>query len=638
VAGAVAGLLESLLLGSSRGTGLEPAALVNTAVFYAIIWGAVGLSIGLLGRLLRRPPLRTDGPALGALVLSLMALVLAGGYVNIMFLPSMFSSLSLGVDLVILGCAALLWYVLQAAWRRLEWRTAGRHGGRSPLTVATVIVVAALVAIGASPVSEVATVPFETGRHTEGRNVLLILVDALRADHLGCYGYERPTSPNIDRLAAEGLLFTDAYAQGSRTKETTASLVTSYYASSHGVTDFSSVLPLSSPTMMELASSAGYRTAVVSANSLVSPTFGFGRGVDFFYCDAPSAVGRTVVMEMARNVGFRVGFMGWLPRALRSLDVLLPMPDRVFPFRGGDPRVMNETFLSWLDEDPERDFFAYLHYMDSHAPYAPPPPYDTMYDPGYGGEPMLSVPVFPGSMLPFDEAEALHYDEHRNLIAHYDGAITYFDHELGSLLDELEARGLRENTLIIVVSDHGEEFYDHGGWGHGQSVYEELIRVPLILHMPGVLPGGLRTDAVVRQVDLLPTLMGAVGVEETLEAADFDGVNLWDFLAGGRTDWPDPPVLAEVFHGHQYSRAFRDGRHKLIHAKSAEGERFMLLDLSAYPGETVNVAAALPDLTEALFARLQALVARAGSRRLEAGTTTIDEGTKERLRALGYIR
>jgi arylsulfatase A-like enzyme len=251
---------------------------------------------------------------------------------------------------------------------------------------------------------------------------------------------------------------------------------------------------------------------------------------------------------------------------------------------------------------------------------------------------MTAAQVFPGTMLPFDEGVPLPEDKLTNLVAHYDGAITYLDEAIGRLLRALDSRGLLGTTLVVLVADHGEEFFDHRGWGHGQSVYNELIRVPLVMSLPGVLPGGTHVDSTVRQVDLLPTMLGAVGVEETLEALDFDGINLWGLLSGGDYDWPEPPVMAEVFHGPQYSRAFKTGNSKLIHAKGAGEERLMLFDLSVDPGEMHNIAEERPDLTESLYAQLENLVADARSRRLETGTTTIDEGTREKLRALGYIR
>jgi arylsulfatase A-like enzyme len=610
---------------------------VNTSVFYGIVWALVGLATGLAGLALAHWLPRLDRPALESLVVSLAVLVFAGSYVNVMFLPSMLSPRSFAVDLCMVGAALLLWLGLTKAMRRRSGR-ASSGGSSRALAVVTVVVAGALLLIAVVPSSRRGAASVDVGPHRAGRNVLFLLVDALRADHLGCYGYERPTSANLDRLASEGALFLNAYAQGSRTKETTASIVTSYYASTHGVFDFSSVLPTSSPTMMEIARAAGYRTAVFSANSLVSPSFGFGRGVDTFYCDAPSAVGRTLLMETARNVGIRLSALGWLPRVLRSLDVLVPLRGDRYPYRGGDPRVMNDLFLSWLDEEPGRDFFAYLHYMDTHAPYAPPPPYDTMYDPGYTGEQMTKVPIFPGSMLPFDKGEPLPQAQHHNLVAHYDGAITYFDSALGELLAEIAARGLADSTLVVVVADHGEEFFDHGGWGHGQSVYNELIRVPLIMRLSSELPVGTRVETTIRQIDLLPTILGAIGVEETLEAPDFDGVNLWDLLVSARDDWAEPIVMAEVFHGHQFSRAFKAGDHKLIHARSAEGERFMLFDLLQDPGETLDIAAERPELLEAMSARLNGLTAEAASRRLETGKTEIEEGTREKLRALGYIR
>jgi arylsulfatase A-like enzyme/uncharacterized membrane protein HdeD (DUF308 family) len=638
VTGAVAGLIESLIVAPLQGATYSAAAAVNTTFFYAVVWGVVGLLVGVLARVAAIRFRSVDSVTAGAFLIVLLPFALVLVHVNITYLPNLLWGKSLAVDAAILVAAVAVFLVFRAVWRRLAARSPGRRRGRRPLMIASVVLVAlvAVLALTEGRDDEGATMTIE-GR-IDGRNVLVLLIDTLRADHLGCYGYDRPTSSFMDELAGEGVVFENAYAQGSRTREATASIVTSYFASTHGSTDYKSILPSSSPTLMQLAKAAGHRTAVVSSNALVSPTFGFGRGVDYFYCHQPTIHSRTLLLQGARRVFGRIPMLKWIYTGLNSMDRILPMRGERYPFESNDPHAMHSAFLSWLDEEPEREFFAYLHYMDPHAPYDPPAPYDTMYDADYCGEAMVRPPVFAETMLPFDEGNPLAEDAYCNLVAHYDGAITYLDDALRDLFAELERRGLMENTLVVLVADHGEEFYDHRGWGHGQSVYNELIHIPLIMRLPGVLPAGARYESTIRQVDLLPTILGAIGVEQTLEAFDFDGVNLWTLVAGGHDDWPEPPVIAEVFHGPQYSRAFKSGDHTLIHAKGVTTEIVMLFDLSADPEQTRDIAESRPDLAASMFAQLQSLTDRARSRRFETDTMPLDEGTREKLRALGYLK
>jgi len=635
VAGGIAGLLESLAM-LVRGAAEGSAVIVNTGVFYAAIWAVAGIVLGLAAAVLSLTRFRLDRPLVGSVLVSVIVLVAAGGYVNVVHLPGMFSGVSLAIDALLLaGCCALC-VVLVRVWRARLAR-GRRPRAWSPLAVASVLLVAVLLSAAArhSVGSGADLAPAEP--RSEGPNVLLIVVDAMRADHLGCYGYERDTSPTIDRLASGGILFLNAFAQGSQTKETTASLMTSLYASTHNVNSIGGVLSESSPTLTELMRAEGYRTAVFSANALVSPTFGFGRGVDHFYCDVPSVVGRTVTMQMARQLGKRVRRMAWFPQFIRRADVVVPFRAEECPFDGTGSDAMNAALLTWIDEEPESRFFVYMHYMEPHSPYAPPSPYDDLFDPDYRGEKVDMPPAFPG-LLPFYPGADLTEVKRRNMVAQYDGSIAYFDHELGALLEELESRGVAEEMLIILTADHGEEFHDHGGWGHGQSLYDELVRVPLIMWFPSVLPSGDRADATVRQVDILTTLMGAVGVADDLRVFEFEGVNLWSLIAGGDYSWPEPPVLAEVFQGTQSARSLRTGGFKLVLTRSGGEESVLLFDLAKDPRERQNLSQTLPDVTESMLTQLERLRADASSRELSADIRVLDPETEEKLRGLGYIR
>ena len=643
VVGACAGLAETILMPVRGVSGVGGAGTVNVAVFYALIWAVVGFVVGVIGLASRGAGRRSRDRRVrrafyGSLIVALVVLALVGSFVNIELLPTMFARESLVFDAAVLAGSAFLWLVLYRVWRRALSRRRGRPGG-SPLVFTALAVAVALVVIGvASRQREPVGRPAERGAAATNLNILLVVVDALRADHLGCYGYSEDTSPNLDRMASEGVLFTRAHSQAPRTKESTASLVTSLYPSTHDVSRLGNVLPVSARTLTEMMRGAGYLTALVSANPLVSPTFGFGRGADYIYSEAPSVLDRTILLRVSRTLGTRLAPLRWIPRLMAGAEKLLPMRGAVYPFEGRDAARLNEAFLGWVDGLGDAPFFAYLHYMEPHAPYTPPPPFDEMFDPGYPGPPVTTYPPGESLMLPFVEGAPIPEVERRDMIAQYDGSIAYFDREFGTLLAELAARGLAERTLIIVTSDHGEEFYDHHGWGHGQSLYEELIHVPLIVWSPGRLAGGREVDDVVRHVDLVPTILGAAGAVETLDAPEFEGVNLWAMLQADAELGTELRVFAEVLSGGHFARALIDGHWKVIDTRFGTSERVMLFDLAHDPGEISDLSGDRPEVTDGMLAELTRIASAAGSRRQESGTMEIDQETEERLRALGYVQ
>ncbi len=643
VAGAYAGLVETTLLPARGVAAIGAAGVVNVAVFYAVIWTAVGLLIGLVALLAgavrrSRPDENTRRAFYGSLLVTLVVLVLVGSLVNVELLPTVFAKESLIFDAALLVGCAFLWLGLFRVSRRVMARpSSGWY--RSPLVLASLALVVVLVITAFASREQEAAGGDETRVAAQADlNIILVVVDALRADHLGCYGYPKNTSPNIDRLAAEGVLFSRAYAQAPRTKESTASLVTSLYPSTHNVSRLGNVLPESSRTLTEMTRDAGFATAVVSANPLVSPTFGFGRGADFFYTEAPSVLEKTVLLRISRTLGRRIRPLVWIAPLMARAEALLPIRGATYPFAGRDADRLNAAFLGWLDGLGDAPFFAYLHYMEPHAPYAPPPPYDTMFDPGYTGPKVTGYPAGESLMLPFVESAPVPEAERVNMVAQYDGSIAYFDREFGTRLAELDARGLGGETLVILTSDHGEEFYDHRGWGHGQSLYEELIRVPLIVWSPGRLAGGRVVEDVVRHVDLMPTILGAAGAVETLDAPEFEGVNLWAMLRANAELGTELRVFAEVLSGGHFARALLRGHWKLIFTKFGARERVMLFDLARDPIESDDLAEDRREIAETMLAELDRLSAAAASRKQDSGTMVIDQETEERLRALGYVQ
>ncbi|MBD3349635.1 MAG: sulfatase-like hydrolase/transferase [Candidatus Eisenbacteria bacterium] len=640
--GGAAGLVET---GSMPLRGIAPAGaagIVNVSFFYAVIWAVVGLVLGCaavaLSAFAHTGREAGSRRALFASLLTAMAVYLfVGSYVNVELLPTMFSLQSILFDVVLLGVCLVLWLVLFRLWRRAfhsvwNWR-------RSPLVVVSVILLLVLIVTGSAGVRG-----GERGARTaaptesDGLNVVLVLVDALRADHLGCYGYSRQTSPNVDRLAGEGVLFTRAYSQAPRTKESTASMVTSLYPSTHGMSRLGNVLPESATTLTEAMKEAGYATAIFAANPMISPTYGFGRGVDHFYTEAPSVLDRALLLRVSRKAGRRLSAVSWLPELMANVEEFLPMPGADYPFEGRDAARINGAFLEWVDGLGETPFFAYLHYMEPHTPYEPPAPFDETFDPGYEGPKVTTYPEGESLILPFVEGKELPEQVRRNMVAQYDGSIAYFDEQFEDLLAGLRRRGLEDETLIVFTSDHGEEFFEHRGWGHGHSLHEELIRVPLIMWCPGSIPAGETLDTVVRHVDLMPTLLGAAGTVKTLDAPEYEGVNLWTMLRSRSELGTELPVFAEVLAGGHSAQGLVKGTWKIVLTRFGAEEHVALFDLSGDPDERVNLSSERGDIAEALLSELLVLCDAAASRRGDTGITELDEETEEKLRALGYVQ
>lgn len=313
----------------------------------------------------------------------------------------------------------------------------------------------------------------------QGPNVVLITVDTLRADHLSCYGYERPTSPFLDTLAAAGARVADAVAPASWTKPSTGTILTGLYPSRHGALYHGSSLhlPEGERTLAEAFQQRGWVTAGFVANPNVKAVFDFDRGFDQYF-DAP--VQDTLTLASLRTSAF--GRM--LMRLLRHK----------FNWNyENDIASMNRHVLAWLEANHDARFFLYVHYIDPHDPYDPPAQYREQF-------------ARPAGLALFNERKR------RVGIDLYDGEIRYTDDGLKALVEALKAHGVWEDTLFVLTSDHGEEFFEHGVLGHGFSLYQEVVHVPLILHGPGV-PPGVVIEEPVAVLDLPATVHELAGGE-----------------------------------------------------------------------------------------------------------------------------
>lgn len=353
-------------------------------------------------------------------------------------------------------------------------------------------------------------------------NVLVVVVDTLRADHLSSYDYARLTSPNIDRLAEQGVLFENAFSTSSWTQPSHASLVTGRYTFEHDA----ELKPLDGryPTIAEVMRALGYQTAAFSANnSVFNRRNGFGRGFIHFE-DHYRTLG-----DIATSTVYGRGI------EFRFLHKTLGMKDELGRVRASH---ITGNVLRWIDRHPGKPFFAFLNYYDPHAPYLPPEPYRSRFaqQPNPGG--MINtvwdmdhiyVPMTPEQLQ--SEIDA------------YDGAIAYVDTYIGNLLEELQKRGLAENTMVVLTADHGELFGEHGLLEHTNSLYREVIHVPLIVWWPGHVPTGTRVVVPVSNASIPATILGLIGEDRQLSIPGPSLAPLWEMQENDR-DWPYP--LAEL--------------------------------------------------------------------------------------------
>jgi len=443
---------------------------------------------------------------------------------------------------------------------------------------------------------------------------LVIVIDTLRADHLGCYGYGRPTSPALDRLAGEGTLFERAFAQSSWTKPSTASLFTGRFPVQHQTLYERSRIPDAELTIAELLAANGYRTAVLSGNPWVTPEYGFDQGVSDFYSLYDERFTRvTLFMTVLKRLSQLPGGRMQVYNRVKYL-VLGELSTTA-----RDTRLVDEA-ERWLAAHHDRPFFLYVHMMSPHHPYDPPPPFDR-FVPDRSHAPVKNYPR--KSYLFFEEGEPLPAADLADLVARYDGDVLYADTEVGRLLAALDRLGLARTTAVVVTADHGEEFYDHRNWGHGQSVYNELIHVPLLLRYPAHAAAGARVATPVMHVDLLPTLLGLARIP------------LPPAAAGIGTSLLSPPqerddVLSQLIYRYGEADALVTGGRALVAMRRGDDERSVAYDLTTDFGEQHGLPAP-PDRLRAL-AELR--------RRLEgtrsAASESSDDADRDRLKALGY--
>ena len=628
--GAGTGLVDGLILTRLvTSISLPRYVVMLTTLQYALL----GVAAGLLIRLILAPPPGSRFRARPyAILVPLALLVLIAPLGNRFFLPGETEPSSLAFDLVLVltlfGIGALLTRIGR-----------GMPGPRRPRLVAGVVSLLVLLC-GAALFSRPERAPEAEGRIVRAggdraENLIILLIDTLRNDHVSWNGYERETTPALDRLAGKGAVFTNLVSQAPHTKASCASLLTSLHPASHTAVE-NAGLPRSAVTLPEVMKAAGYRTFGVSANTYISPVFGFDQGFETLLTLPVLTTTRNEVGYLLRRIERRFGpnrAAAWLLQRLTDFEKRWFWDVRPDASQLAAPDVI-DPFLEWIGEGEEKEpFFAYLHFLEPHALYEAPEPFDTLFTGGYDGEPVTNHPSTAGLFSPVTLAPSLPERERQNMIDRYDAEIVYLDTELARLFERLESTGLDGRTLLLVVADHGEGFYEHGMWGHGHSLYDEELRVPLAMIHPARIEADRRIDSPVRMVDLMPTVLDLLGIPAP---AGVQGRSLTGLLQGEAVE--DLPCYSEIeWSGKQYD-SLRKGDRKLIREI---GGASWLYDLASDPGETTDLSARDPGSAAAMLGEIERIrslfIESRIAREKDEESEILDETTRDRLKALGYI-
>ncbi len=418
--------------------------------------------------------------------------------------------------------------------------------------------------------------------------IIIINLDTLRADHLGCYGYDRATSPTIDRLAEESVLFTHAFSQAPNTPPSQTSIFSGLYPMTHGMIEDDDRIPLSVVMLAEVLQENGFATAGFHDGGYMSNDFNMGQGFDLY-------------------------------------DSSL----------GGGLKKIGPKVSRWLSDHSDKNFLLMIHTYDIHTPYDPPEGYHDLFlgglePPTPGFEPTAAALEEIRLSVWTDEPKSLPPNDLENAKALYDGGIRWVDAWIDGFMRELQALGLDQRATIVLISDHGEEFQEHGSLLH-EKLYATVTHVPLMIRLPGA-GHSRKIETLVETIDLMPTLLDLVGLPVPTAT---QGQSLLPLIQGQKTD--DAVAFGESpFFGHR--RFAGHGRWRLLLTKNTG--QVELYDFDADPLESRNLASDRPFIVEELKEKISAWETEAVAARIVDADegSSLDEETRKQLKELGYIQ
>jgi len=422
--------------------------------------------------------------------------------------------------------------------------------------------------------------------HSKGPNIILISIDALRADHLSCYGYHRNTSPNIDQLAREGVLFKNCFSQATWTRASHASIFLSQYVWRHKVDTHEKPLHSLSVTLAEILKNENYATAGFTGGIVVSSKYGFNQGFEIFDDGIP---GDPTHHEIASYI---------------------------------------HKLLSWLESVKSRNFFLLIHTYDVHTPYNLPAPYFDLYT--NSSSEGKSLNTSSGIALSKPDASNLTPNETDHIIAVYDGSINYVDDQLGKVFRKLDQLGIADNTIVIITADHGEAFREHGRFEHSHKPYIEEVHVPLIMKGPGI-PRNRIYENYVQHIDILPTILEILNIPKRKE---IQGKSLLTPVKNSETqEYPETYSCGLL--SWPLSISLRTKEWTYIMNQDGRDELYDRID---DPKEQKNLIKERPLIAQKLKEELEDFIALTSEGEPQvAEKVYIDEELKEQLKSLGYL-
>ncbi len=416
---------------------------------------------------------------------------------------------------------------------------------------------------------------------SKGPNIILISIDALRADHLSCYGYHRNTSPNIDQLAGEGALFKNGFSQACSTLASHSSIFLSQYPWTHKVVGSKEKIAKSSLTLAEILKNRNYMTAGFSGGGYVSSKYGFDQGFDFFF-DKP---------KTWHTIKFH-----------------------------------KDNLFRWLEKVKDKKFFLFLHTYDVHSPYDPPMPYRALYIGDYSDQRCLN------KLVDYElTALNLSPEEIDYVIALYDAGINYVDDEIGELVKKLKKLNIFNNSVIIITADHGERLGERGRVGHGREASRIVTHVPLIMRIPGIGQGKV-IEEIAESIDITPTILDILDISLP---EGMQGKSILPLIKGSWSEGNFIAYTGEAWKKATLSTAIRTKEWTYIMNQDGPDE---LYDRVGDPKEQNDLIEKRPLVARKLKEELEYFIALTSEAKPQvAEKVDIDEELKERLKSLGYL-
>ncbi len=618
IGGILAGIVEVLLISEFGGKPANLSGFLFATISYGLLGGIIGKALNMSLQIL---PFHKDRKSSR---IHLGGFIISASFSSVIFLVFFFRAfrdfhaekvryfepmglltiavLAMGAFILFLALRHLLVIPLKGVIRRFL----------QPVGYTLVIIVTLIIGIilssSLSGETEQVYSPFTGVKQAdikEKPDVILIMVDTLRPDRLGCYMKDQAVpSPNIDALARDATLFTENYAQATHTKPSTASLLTSRYPTEHRAIHKTDALPASVTTIAEVLANSGYYCGGIVTNINLAPVYNFQQGFhEYTYLPPKFLFG-------ANEAASRLVMYG----VLRLVWMNISSNKFVYHFyRNGE--TVTGYFNDFIDRNKDKKLFLFLHYMDPHDPYFKHP---------YSGE------GYARASMPNPDKKFVEIFEE-----YYKQEIQYLDYWIGRVMETLRGAGLYDNSIIVLTSDHGEEFYEHGGWWHGTTLHEEQVRTPLLIKLPNGQGAEMVSEALSSNLDVPPTILQAIGLDIQTE------------MRGRDLFMPSPEegfileVFAEADHEGNVVQMMRIGPWKYIQTnpenprKRPPNQLFYIPDDSR---EERNLLETEPEKVNEMKLLMNAKYLEILATMEEGSEQEMDAATQERLRALGYTQ